>query len=201
MSRVIRMAAVTSVVASMLSAASGSSVQAQDRLARATGTANPVVQGGAGAPMTFSLLFGVATGEGPFDMGLALGGSFEWDVRSWPVNLRVDPYFARHSGDCGPFDCDLTMFGAGVNAAYNFPITANAPQWFVFGGLGLYHGSTDIDDDDDSFPGGDIDGDSETDLGMQIGGGFRFGGRYRLELRFMSVDSFDSIPILFGIRF
>ncbi|HSA57171.1 MAG TPA: hypothetical protein VLE53_15775 [Gemmatimonadaceae bacterium] len=200
MGRVIRMAA----MATMLGMGLAFSAEAQSRGAgsgftRAARAAEPVVaQGqGGGAPMTFTLMGGVATGEGGFDLGLALSGSFEWDVRDWPVNLRVDPYFALHGGECGPFDCDLMLLGVGVNAAYNFPVTANAPQWFVFGGLGLYYADTDIDDD--GFLGDD--GEAETDLGIQIGGGLRFGGRYRLELRFMSVDSFDSIPILFGIRF
>lgn len=196
MRRTIRVAA----TATMLCVGLAGSLEAQARASKASRVPAPVVQRGAGAPMTFTLLGGVATGDGPLDLGLALSGSFEWDVRDWPVNLRVDPYFARHGGDCGPFDCDLTLLGAGVNAAYDFPASPSAPQWFILGGLGLYHTSFDRDDDD-GFP-GDDDDRSDTDLGIQIGGGFRFGdGRYRLELRFLSVDNFDTIPILFGIRF
>jgi len=180
-----------------LGVALSTSLEAQARSSNALTRVAPAVQGGGGAPMTFTLMGGLATGDGPFDLGLALSGSFEWDVRDWPVNLRLDPYLARHGGDCGPSDCDLTLFGAGVGVAYHFPASPNAPMWYVFGGLGLYHSSFDVDT---NFPG--FDDSSETDLGLQIGGGFRFGnGRYRLELRLISVDSFDTLPILFGITF
>ncbi|HEX7122117.1 MAG TPA: outer membrane beta-barrel protein [Gemmatimonadaceae bacterium] len=195
MQRLVRVA-----MAAMLGVALSSPLDAQARSSNALTAAKPALQGGGGAPMTFTLMGGIATGESGLDLGLALSGSFEWDVREWPVNLRVDPYLARHSGDCGPFDCDLTLLGAGVGVAYHFPAAANAPLWYIFGGLGLYHMSTDVDDD--GFPGGAGADGSDTDLGLQIGGGFRFGeGRYRLELRFLSVNSFDTIPILFGITF
>lgn len=195
MHRLVRVA-----MAAMLGVALSSSLDAQTRPSNALTTVGPVVQGGGGAPMTFTLMGGVATGEGGLDLGLALSGSFEWDVRDWPVNLRLDPYLARHGGDCGPNDCDLTLLGAGVGVAYHFPVATNAPMWYIFGGLGIYHSSFDVDDN--GFPGGFDDDASETDLGLQLGGGFRFGdGRYRLELRFLSIDSFDTLPILFGITF
>ena len=198
MHRLIRVAAMATTASVVLA----SSLAAQTHTASASSNPGPVAQQRGGAPMSFTLLGGIATGEGGLDLGIALAGSFEWDVREWPVNLRLDPYVARHSGDCGgpgDIDCDLTILGAGVNVAYHFPVTANAPQWFILGGLGLYHSSFDIDSD--VFPGFDAGG-SSTDLGIQIGGGVRFGGgRYRVEARYMSVENFDTIPILFGIAF
>lgn len=204
MRSVIRAAAV-GVVVSLLA---GSTLEAQARPASAMAPRPPAQAPTAGG-MNFSLLGGVATGEDGLDLGFVLGGSFEWDMVAWPVNLRVDPYIARHEGDCGGFpDCTLTLIGAGVNAAYDFPNTSRSrafpvqgtaagPTWYVLGGLGIYRSSLDSDDD---IPGADF-GRDETDLGIQLGGGARFGQRYRAELRYMSIDSFSTIPLLFGITF
>ena len=198
-------AAATGVVVSLVA---GSAVEGQTQVARSLPT-RAATQAPAPGGMNFSLLGGVATGEDGLDLGLVLAGSFEWDLPAWTVNLRVDPYVARHEGDCGGVpDCSLTLIGVGVNAAYDFPAasgarafpaqgTATGPTWFVFGGLGIYRSSLDSDDD---LPGVDFGGD-ETDLGIQLGGGARFGQRFRAEIRYMSIDSFSTIPLLFGITF
>lgn len=195
-------------MAATLTVLAASTLEAQWRLSSAA-PARPVVQGPTAGGMQFTLYGGVATGEEGLDLGFAIGGSFEWDMMNWPVNLRVDPYIARHEGDCGGFaDCSLLIIGAGVNAAYDFPTTSGAralpvqgaatgPTWYVFGGLGIYRSSFDVDTD---VPGFDFGGD-ETDLGIQLGGGAKFGGRYRGEIRYMSIDSFSTIPLLFGITF
>jgi len=203
MRSMIRAAAITAT----LSVLAASTLEAQRRLSSAA-PARPVVQAPTGGGMQFTLLGGVATGEEGLDLGFAIGGSFEWDMVGWPVNLRVDPYLARHEGDCGGFDdCSLLILGAGVNAAYDFPTTSGAralplqgaatgPTWYVFGGLGIYRSSFDVDV---GIPG--VDFEDETDLGLQLGGGAKFGGRYRGEIRYMSIDSFSTIPLLFGITF
>lgn len=194
------------VMAATLGLVAVSTLEAQARRSSAV-PARPAVQAPTGGGMQFTLLGGVATGEEGFDLGFAIGGSFEWDMLDWPVNLRVDPYIARHSGDCFG-DCTLLILGAGVNAAYDFPPmsgsralpvqgSAAGPIWYVFGGLGIYRSSFDVDSD---TPGADFDSD-ETDLGIQLGGGAKFGGRYRGEIRYMSIDNFSTIPLLFGITF
>lgn len=208
MRSLIRVAAMATTLVVVLT----SSLEAQSRGTSALSRVAPVVQGGSGAPMKFTLFGGIATGEGGLDMGLAISGSFEWDMAQWPVNLRVDPYFANHSGECGPFaDCSFRLLGAGVGVSYDFP-TANGrraplplqgatagPAWFVFGGLGIYNGSYSIDSDMPGFD--DAYSDSETELGIHLGGGVKFGGRYRVEARFMSISDFTTIPILFGFTF
>ena len=195
-------------MAATLGLVAASTLEAQARRSSAV-PARPPVQAPSGGGMQFTLLGGVATGEEGIDLGFAIGGSFEWDMAGWPVNLRVDPYIARHEGDCGGFaDCSLMIIGAGVNAAYDFPTSSGSralplqgastgPSWYVFGGLGIYRSSFDVDTD---VPGFDFGGD-ETDLGIQLGGGAKFGGRYRGEIRYMSIDSFSTIPLLFGITF
>lgn len=182
-------------------AAAGAHAQARPRAAL------PTAQDGQVRSTEFSLLGGLATGDADYDLGLALAGTFEWDLVGWPVNLRVDPYFSRHSGDCGPTfgDCSLTLLGAGGSLAYNFP-TASGPTigatpaqrvWYIFGGLGIYRSSVDVDLDQVG-----LDGDvSSTDLGLQLGGGVKFPNRFRVEVRYLSVEEFSSFPILVGFRF
>lgn len=194
-------------MAAALSVLAVSTLEAQRRLLSAV-PARPAAQGPTAGGMQFTLFGGVATGEEGLDLGFAIGGSFEWDMVDWPVNLRVDPYIARHEGECRGFDdCSLLILGAGVNAAYDFPTTSGAralalqgpvtgPTWYVFGGLGVYRSSFDAD-----IGISGADAEDETDLGLQLGGGARFGQRYRAEIRYMSIDSFSTIPLLFGITF
>src|SRR5690242_19398369 len=46
----------------------------------------------------WSAYAGVASGDNPYDIGIALGGSGKWHRSDWPVAVRGDAYFAHHSG-------------------------------------------------------------------------------------------------------
>jgi opacity protein-like surface antigen len=144
----------------------------------------------------WSAFAGVADGDNPYDVGLAAGVSGLWSRSDWPVAVRGDAYFAHHSGDVGTqfggFDVSTNIFGVLGNAQYSFP-TSNKLKPYVFGGLGLFYRSVNVD-----FT-GQIDSDdynSSTDLGLGIGGGAYLTPKFGLELRFMSVGSFNTIPIL-----
>jgi opacity protein-like surface antigen len=149
----------------------------------------------------FTVYGGMATGD-ELDMGFALQGSFRFVPVGWPVALRIDPYFARHSGDMGftfpGFDpnIDFTLFGVAGHAEYTFRTTGTDVDPFVLGGLGLYHGSVSVD-----IPGGGSFGGDDTNFGLSLGGGIRFARRWAAEIQFKMIEDFDTAPILIGIRF
>lgn len=186
----------------VLSALCQTSAAAQRRPTATPGRAAARVQ--RKAPATdyrFAVYGGLATGD-QLDMGFALQGSFRIVPVGWPVAVRIDPYFARHSGDIGftlpGFDpnIDFTLLGAAGHVEYTFPTTGTDFQPFVLGGLGLYHGSVSVD-----FPGGFSGGGDDTNSGLSFGGGIRFAKRWVAELQFKLIDEFDTVPILVGIRF
>ena len=166
---------------------------------------NAVPQPTAPAPTTagpqWSAFAGVASGDGVFDMGLALGGTGRWRQSSWPVGVRGDAYFAHHSGAIGaPFggyDVSINMFGVSGSAEYAFP-TASKLKPYAFGGLGLFYKGVSLENDgffeDNAY-------DNSTDLGLGIGGGLHFTDTFGLELRFMDVGGFGTIPILAVLHF
>ena len=149
----------------------------------------------------WSLFGGIASGDNPFDMGLALGGGGKWSRSDWPVAIRGDAYFAHHSGDVGVafggFDVSVNIFGVMGAAEYTFPTEAKLKP-YVFGGLGLFYSSYSVDADgiydDDTYS-------SSTDLGFGLGAGINFTPKFGLELRFMDIDGFNTIPILGVLHF
>ena len=149
----------------------------------------------------WSLFGGVASGDGAYDIGIALGGNGRWRRADWPVAVRADAYLARHSGDVGtPFggyDVSINIFGVMGSAEYSFP-TENRLKPYAFGGLGLFYSNVDLEYDGQF----DIDDyDSSTDLGLSIGGGINLTEKFGLELRFMDVGGFSTIPVLAVFHF
>ncbi len=154
------------------------------------------------AEYRFAVYGGIATGD-ELDIGFALQGSFRIAPPEWPVVVRIDPYFARHSGDLGfspspGFDpsIDFTVFGAAGHVEYTFPTTGTSVEPFVLGGLGIYNGSVSVD-----LPGVFSFGGDDTNFGFSFGGGIRFARRWVAELQFKLIEDFDTIPILIGFRF
>jgi hypothetical protein len=144
----------------------------------------------------WSVFGGVASGDNPYDIGFALGGTGRWRRSDWPVAARGDAYVAHHSGDIGSqlggYDVSVNIFGVMGSAEYAFP-TTNKLKPYAFGGLGIFYSNVDLD-----YPGEfDIgDYDSSTDLGFGVGGGIHLTEKLGLELRFMDVGGFSTIPIL-----
>ena len=144
----------------------------------------------------WSVFGGVASGDGAYDIGLAAGGSARWRRSDWPVAVRGDAYFAHHGGDIGTqfggYDVSINIFGVMGSAEYSFP-TENRLKPYAFGGLGLFYSNIDVDYDgafdDNSY-------DSSTDLGFGIGGGIFLTPKFGLELRFMDIGGFSTIPIV-----
>ena len=142
----------------------------------------------------WSFFGGVASGDNPYDMGLAVGGTGRWQQSNWPVAFRGDAYFAHHSGGIseqfGGYDISVNIFGMMGNAEYAFP-TQSRLKPYAFGGLGLFYSKVNLDYDGvfDAY-------DSSTDLGFGIGGGMHLTEKFGLELRFMDLGGFSTIPLL-----
>lgn len=149
----------------------------------------------------WSLFGGIASGDNPYDVGIALGGTGRWRRSDWPVTIRGDGYFAHHGGNIGlPFggvDVSLNIFGVMGNAEYPIPTTGNIKP-YVFGGLGLFYSNVNVDYNGPFEASGY---DSATDLGFGIGGGVNLTPRFGVELRFMDIGGFSTIPILAVLRF
>lgn len=166
------------------------------------------VQNGGASTMNFTLVGGVATGEGGIDLGVAVGATLEWKIGNAPVGVRLDPYFARHGGSCEPASCSLTILGAGGAAVYRFPQAqrsmslqgtgTGAPSWYAFAGLGIYRSDFNFDYEGDISLSGS---GNSTDLGLQLGGGANVGANLVLEARYMDVDGFNPLLLLVGWKF
>ena len=149
----------------------------------------------------WSVFAGVASGDNPYDIGIALGGAGKWHRSDWPVAIRGDAYFAHHSGDFGSdlggIDLSINMFGVMGGAEYQFETTGNLKP-YAFGGLGLFYANVNVDYDgvfeDSAY-------DSSTDLGFGVGGGLKFTPRFGVEIRFMDIGGFNTIPILAVLHF
>ena len=149
----------------------------------------------------WSAFGGFASGDGAYDLGFALGGSGRWRRSDWPVAVRGDAYFAHHGGDIGTplggYDVSINIFGVMANAEYVFPTEGNLKP-YAFGGLGIFYSNIDLDYDgifeDSSY-------DSSTDLGFGVGGGLRLTQRFGVEVRFMDIGGFSTIPLLAVLHF
>jgi opacity protein-like surface antigen len=209
MSRAVAIAAVltpTLAAATMAQrrAAAETGLTAGSAAMPATTPAGPTTPQPAAAPtMTgpeWSGYAGVASGDNPYDIGLALGASGRWHRSDWPVAIRGDAYFAHHGGSVGSplggFDVSVNIFGIMGNAEYSFP-TTNKLKPYAFGGLGLFYSKFNVDNnafDEDAYA-------NSTDLGFGIGAGLSFTPKFGLELRFMDIGGFNTIPLLAVLHF
>jgi outer membrane protein with beta-barrel domain len=205
-------------IAAALTPSLVSATLAQRRTAAETGIARRDVKPAATAPAPrvaqpqptpatagpqWSMFGGVASGDNPYDIGIALGADARWHRPDWPVAVRGDGYFAHHGGDIGggavfgSIDLSINIFGVLGSAEYSFPTTSTLKP-YVFGGLGLFYSSVNVD-----YNGAFNDNayDSSTDLGLGIGAGLYFTHNFGMELRFMDIGGFNTIPILAVLHF
>ena len=176
---------------------------ASDRVA-ALASATPSAQQPQVSPAVsgpdWSLFAGVASGDNPYDIGIALGAAAKWNRSDWPVAIRGDAYYAHHSGDVGTTfggtHVSINIFGAIGGAEYAFE-TENRLKPYVFGGIGLFY--LNSSSDASALANGYYDG--STDLGFGVGGGVKFTPKFGVELRFMDLGGFNTIPILAAFHF
>lgn len=139
-----------------------------------------------------------------FESGFSLAGHVYFKPASFTsLRFRGDVTFDRFSGKGPQSDAVNRSFrslGVVANAVYDFPMqnTASVIRPYVIGGLGLFNTNESANN---------FDGDSESGIGVQVGGGLQFrlsGFTTFLEAKFVNVfaDSNRSyIPITFGVRF
>lgn len=195
----MRKIALASLALGLVAVSNVSEAQRASRMAFSPSTANaaPVRRAAANKP-TITLLGGVATADSPFDMGFMVGASLKWDLSGAPVDLRFDPSIARHGGGVLGVDVSVLFVNLPVAVEYAFKTTGGSGEPYVFGGLGLHYGKYDVDIP--SVPGYGGYGDSSTDLGLTIGGGYRLKSGLSFEARYLDINGFTTIPLLVGWR-
>lgn len=148
---------------------------------------------------------GFAIGGGPtFPMGDLSDGlemgyhgqlSVSFGLPLIPVGLRADGMFTRFNAE-GDIDGHLQYMSGTLNAVINLPTPGITP--YLIGGAGFYSGKAEL---------GDIESDSETDLGVNVGAGVRIGlpglgifAEARLHNVFTEGESSRFVPVTLGIR-
>lgn len=169
---------------------------AQPQMARARSDLSSslvaAAQGSRASNPAITLFGGLATGDGSYSLGPALGASFNWNLSTVPINFRVDPYFSHHSLDESSADGSAWFLGASGNIEFPFRSEGSSAEPYLFGGLGLYYRSLTVD-----TPGpGDVD-DAGVKAGFGLGGGVRFGG-FTLEAKMRDIDEFTTVSFLIG---
>jgi opacity protein-like surface antigen len=151
-------------------------------------------------PRTEGFRFGLGLGAtmptgdyGDFDkMGLNILGVFETPLANSPLYLRVDGLYSSTSHD--GIDGTTSILGGSASALYHFSAPAAQARPYALAGLGIYN----VD------PGPD----SETKLGIGVGGGVTFnlaGFNAFAEARYVSVQTSGAsttfIPLTIGLLF
>jgi hypothetical protein len=154
----------------------------------------------AAAQVNFSLGAGPTIGIGDLgdatDMGYHAQLSAGFAVPVLPVGLRADGMFTRLPF-AGEGDGNYQVISGTLNAVVNIPSVGITP--YLIGGVGFYNSKFDFDE---------ADSESDTDLGVNVGAGIRFGlpglgvfAEARLHNIFGDGDSVRMVPITLGVRF
>lgn len=151
------------------------------------------------SPITFNIHAGAALPQGDFgdfvNTGFSLGGGLKLRPATLPFALRFDGTYSRFEYEA--VDDNFAVWSITANAE----LAPAASPFYLIGGAGFYSMSDELD--------------SETDLGVNIGGGFRLpltGFDTFIEARYHRIFNQDDpdtgepirtnfIPIVFGISF
>ena len=124
--------------------------------------ANSVAQVGLGAHA------GVVVPMGDFgdglESGMQFGAELNLNLALIPVGLRFDLDYNRFSVEL--VDGSARVLSGAANGILDLPGVGISA--YLLGGVGLYNYKTELDDVE-------LDSDSQTDAGLQIGGGLKFG--------------------------
>ena len=161
----------------------------------------------ASSPIKFSLSAGLAMPTGDAGdvtgTGINVQAAGTKKLASAPVWLRGEVAYNRFGAkDQGNFfgsdiESRLSTLSGGLDIGYSF-VTASTMKPYVLGGLGMYRNELTMEVDNESAS------ESETDLGINFGGGmkFRMGGRMAfVEARYHTAGDIDYMPLTFGIEF
>ncbi len=148
-------------------------------------------------PISFNVRAGAAIPSGDFaegtNTGFTIGAGLEFRPAMLPVGLRFDGDFNRWGAK--DVDANATIWALTANAVL---APAMSPIYGI-GGLGFYSTSINCTG---------CDSNSETDLGFNVGAGFKLpltGFSTFVEARYHSISTegerLNYIPITFGINF
>jgi len=135
------------------------------------------------------------------DLGFNITGTLDMRVAAIPFPLRFDVQYNRHGlGDTPGADVDgsYSVIAGIADAVFNFSPATSTLRPYALGGVGIYRQAVDVED---------FDGESETNLGLNFGGGLRIplsGFDTYVEARYNTIFGDESggyIPIVFGVRF
>ena len=119
-----------------------------------------------------------------------------------PIYFRGEIGYS-HFGASANIDAHASILRFAVDGLYDIPVSGSALQPYLLGGLGLYHVSASID----NCPTGIDCSNSNTGLGLNLGGGVRYPistiqlfAEIRYQVALVSGDA-PFIPIQAGIRY
>lgn len=155
----------------------------------------PAVSGAQATPIHFSIGAGVAVPTGDFgnglDAGYHLAAALTMRPPASPLEFQGEGTFNEFNAS--DFNEKLRVWGIGANALYHFnPSSTLTGSLYGIGGLGFYNTHfADV---------------SDTNLGWNLGGGFRYplsGFSVYVEARYHYVTSDGPrfVPITFGLVF
>jgi len=150
--------------------------------------------------VNYNIAAGLSLANGDFgdrnDAGYALIVGLGFTQRASPFSARAEGIYTEYNSKFRDSD-NSHAGGITANAVYDFKSSPNAPiTLYGIGGVGFYSVK------EESVFGND----SETGVGWNLGGGFRFpltGFSAYVEVRYHSVSSANAsfTPIVFGLRF
>ena len=151
------------------------------------------------SPIGFNVRAGAALPMGDFsdgvNTGFTLGAGLSFQPALMPVGLRFDGDYNRFGGKGLAEDISLNIWSLTANAVL---APALSPIYGI-GGLGFYSANAS---------GEGVDSDSETELGFNVGAGFRLpltGFNTFIEARYHSIGGdggrTNYVPITFGLSF
>ncbi len=148
--------------------------------------------------LSFGVMGGLSLPMGDFGDGFESGYNITGSIYAplgEKLKLRGDVGYESFDTKIGSGNINVLSFAGNVILPLGTAASEGGIRPYVIGGVGAYRFGCD-------------DCDSETDLGINVGGGFEFrlsGFTTFAEARFVNVfsegDSTNWIPITFGIRF
>lgn len=152
------------------------------------------------SPIGFNVRAGAALPTGDFgdvaETGFTIGAGLSFQPALLPIGLRFDGDYNRFSGDnLGGGDFNINIWALTANAVLAPPLS----PIYGIGGLGFYSLGVSAEG---------INSESETELGFNVGAGFRLpltGFNTFVEARYHSVGGdggrTNYVPIVFGLSF
>jgi len=148
----------------------------------------------------FGASAGVALPTGDFGegakLGFHIGGQYEMPLQN-ALGLRFNIDYGRYGLD--GIDGSTSLLGGIANVTYNIDLGGSGLKPYVFGGLGFYNTTVDIDGL------GSLD---DSNIAFNFGAGYNFamsGRNLFAEVRYLSIrgdgGSLNTLPIVVGIRF